>query len=110
MAVTYVVATEGLDLLTHCPGPGIKPASLQLLSHCSQILNALHHSKNFYYCFSLPCRAETAVLSTNDKVDFVLRQLLSVKCALGEAGVYSLIPINLGIFVAFLTPAKQIMP
>lgn len=44
----------------------------------------------FFLFLFLPLRVQLAVLSVKLEVDFVLRQ--SMKCALGEASVYYLVP------------------
>lgn len=40
---------------------------------------------------SLPLRVQIAVLSIKVEADYVLGQILSLKLALGEAGVYCLV-------------------
>ena len=45
-AVIYSTAVTTPDSLTHCTGPGSNPCLCSSLSHCSWILDPLHHSRN----------------------------------------------------------------
>ena len=53
-STTYATAETTLDPLTHCAGLGSDLCLHSNPSHCSWILNPLHHSRNSTnYCFSL---------------------------------------------------------